>query len=106
RRRGSPEPPADRAGRSYDRRMALLERAEQLRATGRYLADAAAGNGRLVFVAGEAGVGKTTFVTAAIADAAGSARVAVGACDGSATPVPLGPFVEMLPALPADAWPP
>ena len=85
--------------------MALLERAEQLGVANRYLADAAAGNGRLVFVAGEAGVGKTTFIDALIS-AAGSARVAVGGCDGSATPVPLGPFVEMLPALPADAWPP
>jgi DNA-binding CsgD family transcriptional regulator/tetratricopeptide (TPR) repeat protein len=86
--------------------VALLERAEQLRVAGRYLADAATGNGRLVFVAGEAGVGKTTFVDAVVAAAAGSARVAVGGCDGSATPVPLGPFVEMLPALPPDAWPP
>ena len=71
----------------------------------RYLADAAAGNGRLVFVAGEAGVGKTTFVDAATRAAAGSARVAVGACDGSATPVPLGPFAELLPVLPDDVWP-
>jgi DNA-binding CsgD family transcriptional regulator len=85
--------------------MALLERAEQLRVAARYLADAAAGNGRLVFVAGEAGVGKTTFVDAATRAAASSARVAVGACDGSATPVPLGPFAEMLPALPDDVWP-
>src|SRR4029077_671264 len=84
--------------------MALLERAEQLRVAGRYLADAAVGNGRLVFVAGEAGVGKTAFVDALIS--AAPARVAVGGCDGSATPVPLGPFAEMLPVLPADVWPP
>ena len=32
--------------------------------------------------------------------AAGSARVAVGACDGTSTPAPLGPLVEMLPELP------
>ena len=31
--------------------------------------------------------------------------VAVGACDGSPTPPPLGPLVELLPALPADVWP-
>jgi DNA-binding CsgD family transcriptional regulator len=84
--------------------MALLERAEQLGVASRYLADAAAGNGRLVFVAGEAGVGKTTFVNALTSTAV--ARVAVGGCDGSATPVPLGPFVEMLPAFPADVWTP
>ena len=31
--------------------------------------------------------------------------VALGACDGSATPAPLGPLREMLPDLPADVWP-
>jgi DNA-binding CsgD family transcriptional regulator len=85
--------------------MAVLERTEQLRTAARYLADADGGNGRLVFVAGEAGVGKTAFVDAVTAAAGGSARVAVGACDGSATPAPLGPFVEMLPVLPAGVWP-
>jgi DNA-binding CsgD family transcriptional regulator/tetratricopeptide (TPR) repeat protein len=85
--------------------MALLERGEQLRVIDRYLADAADGNGRLVFVAGEAGVGKTTFVDAVISSAGGAVTAAVGGCDGSATPVPLGPFAEMLPVLPADVWP-
>ncbi len=42
----------------------LLERDGQLRTVADYLADAAGGHGRLVFVAGEAGVGKTTFVNA------------------------------------------
>ena len=86
--------------------MALLERDEQLRAVGGYLAEAARGHGRLVFVAGEAGVGKSSFVDAVVAGATGSARVAVGGCDGSATPPPLGPLLEMLPQLPADVWQP
>ena len=86
--------------------MPLLERDEQLRAAAGYLADAARGQGRLLFVAGEAGVGKTTFVDRVVADAGGRARVAVGRCDGSATPAPLGPLVEMLPALPDGLWPP
>src|SRR5262249_14740361 len=47
----------------------LLEREDQLRAADGYLADAADGHGRLLFVAGEAGVGKTTFVTAVVAAA-------------------------------------
>ena len=83
--------------------MALLEREPQLRALEGYLADAAAGRGRVVFVAGEAGIGKTTFVEAFAAEA--DATVAVGWCDGSATPAPLGPLVDMLPDLPADLWP-
>jgi DNA-binding CsgD family transcriptional regulator/tetratricopeptide (TPR) repeat protein len=86
--------------------MALLERETQLCAVGGYLAEAAAGHGRMVFVAGEAGIGKTMFVGRVIADAGRAARVAAGACDGSSTPAPLGPLVEMLPQLPADIWPP
>ena len=67
--------------------MSLLERDEHLRAAAGYLADAAAGHGRLVYVGGEAGVGKTSFVEEVSARA--DARVAVGWCDGSATPPPL-----------------
>ena len=51
-----------------DRRIAAW--ADELGAeTGpeRYLAEAAAGHGRLVFVAGESGAGKTAFVTRLIA---------------------------------------
>lgn len=83
--------------------MTLLERDEQLRAAAGYLADAAAGHGRLVYVGGEAGVGKTTFIEGVAAQS--GARVVVGWCDGSATPPPLGPLVDMLPDLPADTWP-
>ena len=82
--------------------MALLERDEQLRAANGYLADAAAGHGRLVFVGGEAGVGKTTFLERLVADV--DAHVATGWCDGSATPPPLGPLVDMLPDLPDGIW--
>ena len=59
-----------------------------------------------LFVAGEAGVGKTTFVRHVLQDAAGGARAATGMCDGSSTPAPLAPLLEMLPELPADVWPP
>jgi DNA-binding CsgD family transcriptional regulator len=83
--------------------MALLERDPQLRAAGDWLADAAAGHGRLVFVAGEAGVGKTAFARR-VASAA-SAQVAWGACDGISTPAPLGPLVEMAPDLPPGCHP-
>ena len=49
--------------------MSLLERESALRGAADYLADAAAGNGRLVFVAGEAGVGKTTYVDSLVVSA-------------------------------------
>jgi DNA-binding CsgD family transcriptional regulator/tetratricopeptide (TPR) repeat protein len=84
----------------------LLERDRQLRACAEYLVEAAAGHGRLVYVAGEAGIGKSTFSARVAADADGTATVAVGVCDGSATPAPLGPLVELLPSLPGDVWPP
>ena len=86
--------------------MALLEREAQLQAVAGYLAEAAEGHGRMVFIAGEAGIGKTMFVGQVLADVARSARVAHGTCDGSATPAPLGPLLEMLPQLPTDIWPP
>jgi DNA-binding CsgD family transcriptional regulator/tetratricopeptide (TPR) repeat protein len=84
--------------------MALLERDQQLDAVADWLAEAAGGNGRLVFVAGEAGGGKTAFAQQVAA--AAPVRVAVGACDGAATPAPLGPLAEMLPDLPDGIWPP
>ena len=67
------------------------------------LAEAAAGHGRLVFVAGEAGVGKTAFARQVASAAA--AQVAWGACDGVSTPAPLGPLVEMAPDLPPGCHP-
>ncbi len=85
--------------------MALLERDAALRSARDYLTAASEGNGRLVFVGGEAGVGKTTFVDRVVAEAGSAARVASGACDGSTTPAPLGPLREMLPALPGGVWP-
>ena len=85
--------------------MSLLERDAALQGAADYLADAVAGDGRVVFVAGEAGVGKTVFVDAVVERRAPRSRVAQGACDGSATPAPLGPLREMLPDLPAEVWP-
>ena len=85
--------------------MSLLERDSAQEAAAGYLAEAVTGHGRLVFVAGEAGVGKTVFVDSVVASAGTSVAVALGACDGSATPAPLGPLREMLPDLPADVWP-
>jgi len=85
--------------------MRLVERESHLRTAAAYLADAAAGHGRLVFVAGEAGVGKTTFVRHVLQDAADDVRAATGMCEGSSTPAPLAPLLEMLPELPAEVWP-
>jgi DNA-binding CsgD family transcriptional regulator/tetratricopeptide (TPR) repeat protein len=56
------------------------------------------GRGRLVFVTGEAGVGKTMLLRR-FGEGVGAARLLSGGCDPLATPAPLGPFVEITTAL-------
>ena len=81
--------------------MVLLERDSALASLGEYARQASAGEGRLVLVSGEAGVGKSTVVEA-LADRlerAGEKRTEVtwswGACDGLFTPRPLGPLFDV-----------
>lgn len=74
--------------------MELLEREAAQAALGRAVAEAAGGAGRIVLLAGEAGVGKTALL-ATLPDAGGGARVLVGRCDPLLTPRALGPFHEM-----------
>jgi DNA-binding CsgD family transcriptional regulator/tetratricopeptide (TPR) repeat protein len=74
--------------------MQLLERELFLDALGDYAGDAASGNGRLVLVAGEAGIGKTSLVDA-FREAHPEITWMWGACDGGFTPRPLGPLHEM-----------
>ncbi len=75
--------------------MGLLERESILEALDARLADAKA-RGALVFLTGEAGVGKTAVVEAFCARR-GNARVGVlrGACDAMATARPLGPVHDI-----------
>jgi DNA-binding CsgD family transcriptional regulator/tetratricopeptide (TPR) repeat protein len=70
----------------------LLERRAQLTALEDYATDAGAGRGRLVLVAGEAGIGKTALVEAFAGTT--QLRVAQGACDGLFTPRPLAPLYD------------
>jgi len=79
-----------------DRRAAaeLLERDEALAALEGAYSLASAKPGRVQFVTGEAGVGKTALVRA-FCDSHGDARVLWGACDALFTPRPLGPIVEI-----------
>jgi DNA-binding CsgD family transcriptional regulator/tetratricopeptide (TPR) repeat protein len=74
--------------------MELLEREPFLDALGDYAADAASGNGRLVLVSGEAGIGKTSLVDAFRASRP-DIRWLWGACDGGFTPRPLGPLYDI-----------
>lgn len=78
--------------------MPLLERESALASLAEYAHEARAGDGRLVLVAGEAGVGKSTLVEA-LADRLGAelpgAHWAWGMCDGLFTPRPLGPLFDI-----------
>jgi predicted ATPase len=58
------------------------------------LSAARGGEGRLVFVSGDAGIGKSALVRAFCAEAP-DARVLSGSCDGLRTPRPLGPFLDI-----------
>ena len=74
----------------------LLEREPQLEVLRRALADASEGRGRLLFVSGEAGVGKTSLLRHfAYGSVDGTTRVLSGACDSLFTPRVLGPLLDV-----------
>ena len=72
----------------------LLERDDALDTLREAYASSRSGTGRLVLVAGEAGIGKTAVARAFSAEIA-DARVLWGACDALFTPRPLGPFLDL-----------
>jgi DNA-binding CsgD family transcriptional regulator/tetratricopeptide (TPR) repeat protein len=74
--------------------MELLERASFLRTLGEHAGDARRGDGRLVLVSGESGMGKTVLLEAFQRQTKG-ARWLWGACDGLLTPRPLGPLFDI-----------
>jgi len=73
----------------------LLEREAVLDGFRSALEDARKGHGRLVLLAGEAGVGKSTVVRAFCDEVRSSARVLWGGCEPLFTPSPLGPFLDI-----------
>jgi len=81
---------------------AFLERATFLHDLSAKLDEARKGSGALVFVGGEAGVGKTTLARRFCEAARATARIAWGVCEPLSTPSPLVPVVEIAAALDAD----
>jgi DNA-binding CsgD family transcriptional regulator/tetratricopeptide (TPR) repeat protein len=74
----------------------LLERDDALARLAGLVAEVrASGDGRLVFVGGEAGVGKTALLHALIAGQEDDVRVLWGACEPLHTPRPLGPLWDV-----------
>jgi DNA-binding CsgD family transcriptional regulator/tetratricopeptide (TPR) repeat protein len=78
----------------------LVERSGFLASLEGLLGEALAGAGRLVFLGGEAGVGKTALA-AALAEIAGGTAVRRGSCDNITTAEALGPILDALPELAA-----
>src|SRR5437868_9638466 len=74
----------------------LLERAESRAALDELLAGVqAGGEGRLVLIGGEAGVGKTALARSFCAAQTQPVRVLWGACEPLRTPPPLGPLLDI-----------
>lgn len=74
---------------------AVVERGPVLDALAAGVARATTGRGSLVFLAGEAGIGKTTIVDVVVRHHGGQLHTLVGACDALSTPHPLGPLRDM-----------
>src|SRR5262249_31484030 len=74
--------------------MPLLERDTQLASLAAYAREAQQGDGRLVLIAGEAGVGKSALVEQ-LERGLPEATWYWGACDGLFTPRPLGPLFDI-----------
>ena len=72
----------------------LLEREAQLAALASYAGEARKAQGRLVLIAGEAGVGKSALVEQLQRNLPGASWY-WGACDGLFTPRPLGPLFDI-----------
>ena len=77
------------------RPMRLLERDAPLAELRLMLARVPTEGGRLVFVEGEAGVGKTSLVRSFMESLPAGARGLLGSCDPLATPRPFGPLLDI-----------
>lgn len=81
----------------HHRRMDLLERDAELATLEAALADAASGEGSVVLVHGEAGIGKTSLLRSFRRGTAGRVRLLAGACDDLVTPRTFGPLRDAAP---------
>jgi DNA-binding CsgD family transcriptional regulator/tetratricopeptide (TPR) repeat protein len=80
--------------------MALIERDADLAALSELLEETRTGEGSLVLVGGEAGAGKSALVSAFLDEVA--VPIAAGSCNGTSTPRPLGPVIEIAAQLEVD----
>ena len=74
----------------------MVGRNAQLAALEAHVTAATGGHGRIVFVAGDAGIGKTRLIRELLARQAGRVEVLVGQCYLEDPAVPFGPIVDAL----------
>ncbi len=74
----------------------MVGRDAQLAALEAHVTAATGGHGRIVFVAGDAGIGKTRLIRELLARQAGRVEVLVGQCYLEDPAVPFGPIVDAL----------
>jgi predicted ATPase len=74
--------------------MRLIERESQLAALHQYAKEASQGQGRLVLISGEAGVGKSVLLEKLSTSLNGTRWLWAG-CDGLFTPAALGPLLDI-----------
>ena len=79
----------------YRCRVDLLERDDALATLVAAHGAAAGGQGRVVFVTGEPGIGKTSLVGRFVGDLGDDVRVLAGTCDDLSIPRPLGPIRDL-----------
>ena len=81
----------------------LLERDSLIAALGELAGGLDEGRGKVVAIAGEAGIGKSALVDAFAATVRGRRRVLIGWCDALVTPQPLSPLFDVFRQLGVDA---
>jgi DNA-binding CsgD family transcriptional regulator/tetratricopeptide (TPR) repeat protein len=74
---------------------AILERERELEALGAAAREARAGDGSVVLIVGEAGIGKSSLVDAVGSVLPAGTRLLIGYCDDLATPRVLGPLRDL-----------
>src|SRR5262245_15809655 len=79
--------------------MELLERGDALATLAEAREAAERGEGSVVLVTGEPGIGKTTLVNRFLLDLSTGARVLLGTCDDLSIPRPLGPIRDLVGAV-------
>src|SRR5262252_9172355 len=73
----------------------ILEREQELAELGAAAREATSGNGSIVLIEGEAGIGKSSLVNSIRSVLPAEARLLLGYCDDLATPRVLGPLRDM-----------